>query len=108
MAEPDFTAKGVRIERRLRSLTKAGQVRISEGRLELLTSYGKEIDSAPLEAVRAGRGWFSDDTAQATVNGTRYSLTLGETDPDPDTSGPRTARRFIDAVRKAGGRRARD
>ncbi|MGW4106936.1 hypothetical protein ACWEGV_28540, partial [Streptomyces sp. NPDC004976] len=47
MAEPEFTATGVRIGKRLRSLTRAGQVRISGGRLELLTSYGSEIDSAP-------------------------------------------------------------
>ncbi|MDI3418203.1 hypothetical protein [Streptomyces luteolus] len=105
MAEPEFTAKGVRIGRRLRSLTRAGQVRISGGRLELLTSYGSEIDSAPLAAVSAGRPWFGpDDKAQATVNGTRYSLTLGEDDPGPGEAGPPSVRRFIDAVHRAGGR----
>ena len=30
MAEPEFTATGVRIGKRLRSLTRAGQVRINE------------------------------------------------------------------------------
>ncbi|MFC7307850.1 hypothetical protein ACFQVC_26945 [Streptomyces monticola] len=104
MTEPEFTATGVRIGRRLRSLTRAGQVRISEGRLELLTSYGSEIDSAPLAAVSAGRPWFShDDKAEAIVNGTRYSLTLRGDDPAPGEAGPPAARRFIDAVRKAGG-----
>lgn len=104
MAEAEFTATGVGIGRRLRSLTRAGQVRISEGRLELLTSYGREIDSAPLAAVSAGRSWFGqDDKAQATVNGTRYSLTLRENDPRPGEAGPPSARRFIDAVRSAGG-----
>lgn len=53
MAEPEFTATGVRIGRLLRSLTRAGEVRIKGGRLELLTSYGSEIDSAPLQEVRA-------------------------------------------------------
>jgi hypothetical protein len=51
MAEPEFSATGVRIGKRLRSLTRAGQVRISDGRLQLLTSYGSEIDSAPVQAV---------------------------------------------------------
>ncbi|MEU6126382.1 hypothetical protein [Streptomyces sp. NPDC047123] len=102
MAEPEFTARGVRIGRRLRSLTRAGQVRIADGRLELLTSYGTEIDSAPLQAVRTGRPWFTaDDQALADVNGTRYRLTLGEREPRPGEAGPPTARRFIEAVRDA-------
>ena len=71
MAEPEFTATGVRIGKRLRSLTRAGQVRISDGRLELLTSYGSEIDSAPVQAVRASKPWFApEDRALADVNGT--------------------------------------
>ncbi len=54
MAEPEFNATGVRIERGLlRSLTRAGQVVIKDGRLALLTSYGTEIDSAPVQAVQA-------------------------------------------------------
>ncbi|MEV6805154.1 hypothetical protein ACH4NF_34495 [Streptomyces sp. NPDC017248] len=105
MAEPEFTATGVRIGRRLRSLTRAGQVRISDGRLQLLTSYGSEIDSAPLRAVRASTPWFvSDDRALADLNGTRYLLTLGQRDPVPDRSGPPAARRFVEAVRRAAGR----
>jgi hypothetical protein len=105
MAEPEFTATGVRIGKRLRSLTRAGQVRISGGRVELLTSYGSEIDSAPVQAVRASQPWFApDDRALADLNGQRYSLTLGDHDPAPGEPGPPAARRFIEAVRKAAGR----
>ncbi|MFI8189332.1 hypothetical protein ACIF8T_11135 [Streptomyces sp. NPDC085946] len=104
MAEPEFTARGVRIGKRLRSLTRAGQVRISDGRLELLTSYGSEIDSAPVQAVRASKPWFApDDTALADLNGNRYLITLGDHDPAPGEPGPPAARRFIEAVRKAAG-----
>lgn len=104
MAEPEFTATGVRIGKRLRSLTRAGQVRISDGRLELLTSYGSEIDSAPVQAVRASKPWFAaDDRALADLNGQRL-LTLGDHDPAPGETGPPAARRFIEAVRKAAGR----
>ncbi|WP_415952918.1 hypothetical protein [Streptomyces sp. KLOTTS4A1] len=104
MAETEFRATGVRIGRRLRSLTRAGQIRIRAGRLELLTSYGREIDSAPLARVHAGRPWFAPvGKALATVNGTWYLLTLGELDPAPGESGPPPASRFIEAVRQAGG-----
>ena len=105
MAEDEFTAKGVRIGKGLRSLTRAGQVRISDGRVQLLTSYGSEIDSAPVQAVRASRPWFApDDRALADLNGKRYSLTLGDHDPAPGEPGPPAARRFIEAVRRAAGR----
>lgn len=107
MAELEFTARGVRIGRRLRSLTRAGQVRISDGRLELLTSYGSEIDSAPVQAVRASRPWFAPGgRALADLNGHRYLLTLSDHDPAPGEPGPPTARRFIEAVRRASGRGA--
>ncbi|MBO1334437.1 hypothetical protein [Streptomyces sp. VRA16 Mangrove soil] len=103
MAEPEFTATGVQIGRRLRSLTRAGQIRITGGRLELLTSYGSEIDSAPLGEVRAGKPWFgSDDRATAEVDGRRYLLRLGG--GESGDAGPPAARRFIDAVRKAAAR----
>ncbi|MFE7275238.1 hypothetical protein [Streptomyces sp. NPDC057623] len=105
MAEPEFRATGVRIGKRLRSLTRAGQVRISDGRVQLLTSYGSEIDSAPVQAVRASKPWFSDDRALADLNGNRYSITLGDHDPAPGEPGPPAARRFIEAVRKAAGRK---
>ncbi|MBV2352891.1 hypothetical protein KUM39_00715 [Streptomyces sp. J2-1] len=107
MAEPEFTARGVRIGKRLRSLTRAGQVRIRGGRLELLNSLGSEIDSAPVQAVRTGKPWFAaDGKALADLNGRRYSLTLGDQDPPPGKPGPPSARRFIEAVRRAAGRGA--
>ncbi|MEV0439725.1 hypothetical protein AB0I84_42600 [Streptomyces spectabilis] len=107
MAEPEFAATGVRIGKRLRSLTRAGQVRINDGRLELLTSYGTEIDSAPVQAVRVGKPWFAPhDRALAEVNGTRYRLTLGDHDPVPGEPGPPSVRAFLEALRSAGGRKA--
>ncbi|WP_370423107.1 hypothetical protein AB8O64_32215 [Streptomyces sp. QH1-20] len=108
MAEPEFNATGVRIERFLRSLTRAGQVKIEDGRFRLLTSYGREIDSAPIDSVRAGKPWFAArDRALATVNGTRYLLTLGQRDPATRDSGAVAVRRFLDAVRSAHGSGAR-
>ncbi|MCK7624792.1 hypothetical protein MUU72_17055 [Streptomyces sp. RS10V-4] len=78
MADQEYSATGVRIDRSLRSLTRAGQIRISGGRLSLLTSYGTEIDSAPLGAVEAHKPLFAArDRALAVLNGNRYSLTLG-------------------------------
>ncbi|MEV6315256.1 hypothetical protein [Streptomyces sp. NPDC051776] len=107
MAEPEFTATGVRIEHGLRSVTRAGQVQIRDGRLTLLTSYGREIDSAPVQQVRAGKPWFAGrGGASATVNGTRYHLSPGESDPAPGKPGRPWARKFLDAVRTAGGRAA--
>lgn len=77
MSEPEFSATGVRIARWLRSLTRAGQVLIRDGRLVLLTSYGREIDSAPVEQVRVSGPWYATrDRALATVNGNRYALRL--------------------------------
>ncbi|MFG3197002.1 hypothetical protein ACGFYT_12810 [Streptomyces sp. NPDC048208] len=102
MAEPEFTARGVRIGKGMRSLTRAGRVRISDGRLELLTSEGSEIDSAPVRTVRASKPWFAtDDRAQADLNGHRYQLTLTERDSAPGEPGPPAGRRFIEAVRRA-------
>jgi hypothetical protein len=97
MTEPEFTATGVRIERWPRSLTRAGEVRIEDGRLSLLTSYGSEIDSAPVASVRAGRPWFAKpDEAVATVNGTRYRLTM---DGPRDRAAGRG--RFLEALKNA-------
>lgn len=99
MTEPEFSARGVRIARWPRSLTRAGEVRIEDGRLALLTSYGSEIDSAPVSAVRAGRPWFAKaDETVATVNGTRYRLTLGDGGHGDETE---TSGRFLAALRKA-------
>ncbi|UNO38898.1 hypothetical protein [Streptomyces sp. MST-110588] len=95
MAEPEFNATGVRIERWPRSLTRAGQVVIRDGRVELLTSYGKEIDSAPVQSVQAHKPLFAGhERALATMNGRRYSLTLGAPD------------RFLNAVEAARSARA--
>lgn len=77
MREPDFDATGVRIGRLLRSLTKAGQVVVHDGRLVLLTSYGREIDSAPVDQVQViGPVPGTSDLTLATVGGTRYALRL--------------------------------
>lgn len=101
MAEPEFSASGVEIERWPRSLTKAGRVLIQDGRLALLTSYGRVIDSAPLRAVQAAKPWFrGDDSTVATVNGTRYRLTMGRGDRRPE--GRVLAGRFLETVRRAG------
>ncbi|WP_171162836.1 hypothetical protein [Streptomyces sp. I05A-00742] len=100
MAGPEFKATGVRIEKSLRSLTRAGQVKIHNGRLELLTSYGVEIDSAPVDAVQARKPWFAArDRARATLNGNRYLLDLGESGQDPEA----VVRRFLEAVEAARG-----
>ncbi|MFB7586058.1 hypothetical protein [Streptomyces sp. NPDC056169] len=101
MEEPEFSARGVRIARWPRALTRAGEVRIEDGRLALLTSYGSEIDSAPVSAVRAGRPWFAKaDEAVATVNGTRYRLTLHHRAGD----GTEESGSFLAALRRAAGR----
>ncbi|MEU2263972.1 hypothetical protein ABZ557_27715 [Streptomyces sp. NPDC019645] len=101
--EPEFSATGVRIERWPRSLTTAGQVLVEGGTLALLTSYGRVIDSAPVQAVRVGRPWFagSGDSAVATVNGTRYRLTLNGARRGLD-DGELTGR-LLEVLRKAGG-----
>ncbi|WP_405891051.1 hypothetical protein OG427_34110 [Streptomyces sp. NBC_00133] len=105
MAELEFSATGVRIERWPRSLTKAGQVLIKDGRLALLTSYGRVIESAPVRAVRAGKPWFADEASTvATVNGKRYRLTMGQRGRRPDARV--LAGRFLEAVRGAGGARS--
>ncbi|MGW0121784.1 hypothetical protein [Streptomyces sp. NPDC003327] len=107
MSEPEFSARGVRIARWPRSLTRAGEVRIEDGRLALLTSYGSEIDSAPVSAVRAGRPWFAKaDEAVATVNGTRYRLTMDRPDGDDGHEGEaEQSGRFLAALKRAAGRR---
>ncbi|NJQ03699.1 hypothetical protein [Streptomyces zingiberis] len=104
MADPEYKASRVGIGHRMRSLTRAGQVQIRDGRLTLMNSQGTEIDSAPVHQVRAEKPWFAGgDQALATVNGQRYRLTLGERDPDPGEEGPPSASSFFDAVRTAGG-----
>ncbi|MEV6396774.1 hypothetical protein AB0M39_18645 [Streptomyces sp. NPDC051907] len=105
ISEAEFSATGVRIERWPRSLTRAGQVLIKDGRLALLTSYGRVIESAPVRAVRAGKPWFAgDDSTVATVNGRRYRLTMGQRSHAPKDRA--LAGRFLEAVRGAGGGRS--
>ncbi|MFF3290490.1 hypothetical protein [Streptomyces sp. NPDC003023] len=105
MAEPEFSATGVRIERWPRSLTRSGQVLIKDGRLALMTSYGRVIESAPVRAVTAGRPWFAGkESTVATLNGKRYRLTMGQRSRRPER-GRALAGRFLEAVRGAGGSR---
>lgn len=93
----EFDARGVGIARWPRSLTRSGQVVLRDGRLVLLTSYGREIDSAPVDRVEVRSPWYgSDDRATATLNGTRYLLRLGSPDG------------LLRAVRSARSRRAAD
>lgn len=104
MSETEFSETGVRIDRWARSLTRAGQVTVKDGRVALLTSYGREIDSAPVGTVSAGRPWFAGgDATVARVNGTRYRLTMPRRPGKADDAGP--ARRFLEALRGAGGGR---
>ncbi|MFF1838767.1 hypothetical protein ACFVXE_31930 [Streptomyces sp. NPDC058231] len=103
MPEIEFRATGVRIERWARSLTRAGQVIVKDGRVALLTSYGREIDSAPARAVHASRPWFAGvDSMVARVNGTRYRLTMGRHDHGPDRASP--SHLLLEALRSAGAR----
>ncbi|MGQ4484978.1 hypothetical protein LRE75_10920 [Streptomyces sp. 372A] len=101
----EFSATGVRIDRWARSVTRAGQVTVKDGRVALLTSYGREIDSAPVGTVSAGRPWFAGaDATVARVNGTRYRLTMRRPDGKPGDAAP--SHRFLEALYSAGGRRS--
>ncbi|MFJ4963129.1 hypothetical protein EES43_01705 [Streptomyces sp. ADI96-02] len=103
MTDVEFSATGVRIERWTRSLTRAGQVVVKDGRVSLLTSNGREIDSAPVGTVSAGKRWFAAaDSAIARVNGVRYRLTMGQRNRRRDGSAP--VRRFLEALRTDRGR----
>jgi hypothetical protein len=93
--EPEFRMSGVRIGKRLRSLTRAGQVVIRDGRLLLLTSRGEEIASAPVAEVRAVAGFLAARRrALAQVGGTGYLLTLRR-------GGAQTGARLVAALRNA-------
>ncbi|MFF9689527.1 hypothetical protein [Streptomyces sp. NPDC014623] len=100
----EFRASDVRIQRWARSLTRAGQVIVKDGRIALLTSDGREIASAPVTAVRAGKPWFlASDSAIARINGVRYRLTMGQRNRRPGGAAP--VRRFLEVLRRAAGRR---
>ncbi|QNE78735.1 hypothetical protein F0344_32725 [Streptomyces finlayi] len=101
MREAEFSASGVRIDRWARSLTRAGSVVVKDGRVALLTSNGREIDSAPVGAVSVGKGWFpAAGSTVARLNGVRYRLTMGQRSREPDGAAP--ARRLLDVLRGAG------
>ncbi|MEU1125931.1 hypothetical protein ABZ371_20780 [Streptomyces sp. NPDC005899] len=105
MAEAEFRASDVRIERWARSLTRAGQVIVEDGRLMLLTSDGREIVSAPVSAVRAAKWWFlAADSTIARINGVHYRLTMGQRNRRPGGAAP--VRRFLEVLRGGSGRRA--
>jgi len=103
VAEAEYDAGGVRIQRMLRSLTRAGHVLIRDGQLVLMTSYGSEIDSAPVEEVRIS-GYGLPDSALATLSGTRYVLRFGLGHRAGLLSAVRTARAKAAAERGIFGR----
>ncbi|MFD6276197.1 hypothetical protein ACFWFI_11605 [Streptomyces sp. NPDC060209] len=99
----EFRASDVRIQRWARSLTRAGQVIVKDGRIALLTSNGREIASAPVTAVSAKPWFLAADSAVARINGVRYRLTMGQRNRRPGGAAP--VRRFLEALRGAAGRR---
>lgn len=103
MVEPDFAAAGVRIRQALRSLTRAGQVLVRDGKLTLTTSYGSEIDSGPLEQVRVS-GYAGRHRALASIGGTRYVLELDFEHREGLLNAVRTARAKAAAERGLLGR----
>jgi hypothetical protein len=103
VAEPEYDAGGVGIRRMLRSLTRAGHVLVRDGELVLMTSYGSEIDSAPLDSVRIS-GYGTRDSALATLGGVRYVLQFGLGRREGLLSAVRTARAKVAAERGLLGR----
>ncbi|MGI5350831.1 hypothetical protein ACQEU8_22020 [Streptomyces sp. CA-250714] len=103
MADPEFDATGVGISRMLRSLTRAGHVLVRDGELVLMTSYGSEIDSAPVDEVRIS-GYGLRDQALATLRGRSYLLRLGLKHREGLLSAVRTARAKVAAERGLLGR----
>ncbi|MGD9482547.1 hypothetical protein WDH52_04690 [Streptomyces sp. TRM70308] len=81
MRVPDFDVRGVPVRRLLRTLTRAGRVLVQDGRLRLLTSYGREIAGSPVDEVRLLRPWAADLLAPArgtvlVLSGRRYVVRL--------------------------------
>ncbi|GAA4668535.1 hypothetical protein GCM10023347_22350 [Streptomyces chumphonensis] len=81
MTVPEFDVDGVPVRRPPRTLTRAGQVLVQGGRMSLLTSYGREIDGAPVEKVRLPRPWWgawrpARRRTVVVLGGTRYTLGL--------------------------------
>ncbi|WP_151772560.1 hypothetical protein [Streptomyces abyssomicinicus] len=85
--QDEFSATGVRIERGLRSLTRAGQVRVRGGLVELLNSGGRVIAAAPAKKVRVLRTRFRRaDRVLVQLGGVRYVLTLRDEDAESGAS----------------------
>jgi hypothetical protein len=81
--QDEFTATGVRIERGMRSLTRAGQVRVRGGLVELLSSGGRVLASAPARRARLLRMRFGgSDRVLMELGGAHYILTLRDEDAD--------------------------
>nr|WP_206323810.1 hypothetical protein [Streptomyces sp. HNM0574] len=87
----------------MRSLTRAGHVLVRDGQLVLMTSYGSEIDSAPVEQVRLS-GYGARDRAMASLGGTRYLLQLSLGHREALMTAVRTARAKAAAERGVLGR----
>jgi hypothetical protein len=96
--QDEFAATGVRIERGLRSLTRAGQVRVKGGAVELLNSGGRVLASAPARQVRVLRKRFGrPDRVLVELGGARYLLTLCDEEAEPGAASVPSARRPSDA-----------
>lgn len=107
MTEPDFELTGVRVGRRWRSVTRAGQVLVQDGRLTLLTSYGREIASASVDQVRlSGPVPLSRDLTFASLDGKRYSLRLDAPAHERLDHALGDAREQAAKVREAAGRQS--
>ncbi|MGW0930557.1 hypothetical protein [Streptomyces sp. NPDC002644] len=114
--QDEFTATGVRIERGLRSLTRAGEVRVRGGLVELLNSGGRVVGAAPAGKARVLRMRLGRaDRVLAELGGARYVLTFRDEDAGhgplrrrggrrPE-AGESPAARFARAVRTAAGPR---
>ncbi|MEU3558035.1 hypothetical protein [Streptomyces fragilis] len=93
-SQDEFIARGVRIERGLRSLTLAGQVRVRGGLVELLSSGGRVLASAPARKARLLRmrfGW--SDRVLLELGGAHYILTLRDDETDAGLAEARPERR---------------
>lgn len=91
MTDSEFEVAGVGIRRMLRSLTRAGKVLVRDGRLVLATSYGSEIDSAPLGSAHIA-AYGLPKAALASLGGKRYVLQLGLSERAGLLNAVRTAR----------------
>ncbi|MGW0734782.1 hypothetical protein [Streptomyces sp. NPDC002851] len=78
MVKREFEEQDVPVRRGWRRVTLARQVRVAEGRLTLLNSWGAEMESAPLSQVRVHSPWYVPrGCVRAVLGGTAYLLGLG-------------------------------